>query len=120
MADHPSLLVVDDNLPFRMLLRSFLVKGDYRVYEAENGEQAMAMLAERPIDLVLLDLQMQPMGGFEFMPLYTQAGYKMPVLLVTADPSTDILERATKLGFSGVVKKPVTEERILHIVKRFT
>lgn len=119
MSDTPALLIVDDNLPFRMLLRGFLVKGGYRVFEAENGEQAMQLLAQHSFDLVLLDLQMQPVGGFEFMPQFVQQGYKMPVLLVTADPSTDILERATKLGFAAVVKKPIIEERILHIVKRF-
>lgn len=117
--ERPTFLIVDDNAPFRLLLRSFLVKANYRVWEAENGEQALEMLGQRPIDVVLLDLQMQPMGGFDFMPIYQQRGYKMPVLLITADPSTDILERATKLDFAGILKKPVTEERILHLVKRF-
>ena len=119
MQEKPTILIVDDNAPFRMLVRAFLLKEDYRVIEAENGLQAMEMLEENKPGLLLLDLQMQPMGGFDFMLEYNNRGYKMPVVLITADPSSDILTRSSKLGFAGVLKKPVNEERILQIVKRF-
>jgi DNA-binding NtrC family response regulator len=119
MQEKPTILIVDDNAPFRMLVRAFLMKEDYRVIEAENGLQAMEMLDESKPGLLLLDLQMQPMGGFDFMVEYNNREYKMPVVLITADPSSDILTRSSKLGFAGVLKKPVNEERILQIVKRF-
>jgi CheY-like chemotaxis protein len=119
MSNKPTILVIDDNAPFRMLIRAFLQKEDYQVAEAENGEQALKMLDNVKPDLLLLDLQMVPIGGFDFMAVYTERGYKSPVILITGDPSTDILERSSKLGIAGIVKKPITEERLMQIVKRF-
>lgn len=119
MSNRPTILIVDDNTPFRMLIRAFLQKEDYKVAEAENGEQALSMLDSVKPDLLLLDLQMVPIGGFDFMTAYTERGYTNPVILITGDPSTDILERASKLGIAGIVKKPITEERLMQLVKRF-
>lgn len=120
MAEKKLIMIVDDNLPFRMLLRAFLQKADYQVIEAENGGQAIQALETSKPDLVLLDLLMEPVGGFDFMAQYGERGYDMPVVLITADPGADILTRASKLGFAGVLKKPVTEERVLQVVRRFT
>jgi CheY-like chemotaxis protein len=113
-----TILVVDDNLPFRLLMRAFLQKADYNVYEAEHGEQALALIKTSAVDLILLDLQMLPIGGFDFMTQYIQDGHTTPVILITADPSGDILTRASKLGLAGVIKKPVTEERLIPLVQR--
>lgn len=114
------ILVVDDNPPFRNLLGAFLKKAGYGVSEAIDGQSALEFLQQNMVDLIFLDLQMQPLGGFDFMKEYTELGYKMPVVLVTGDESTDVLAVATKLGFAGILKKPISEDRILQIVKRFT
>lgn len=115
----PRILIVDDNPPFRHLLRAFLTKASCNVVEAENGLQALEKIPVEHPDLILLDLQMQPLGGFEFMREFTASGNTTPVVLITGDESTDILNHATKLGFVGVLKKPVTEARVLQIVERF-
>lgn len=114
------ILIVDDNAPFRHLLGAFLKKADCQVSEAVDGLTALEFLAQNKPDLVFLDLQMQPLGGFDFMTEYTGMGYTAPVVLVTGDESSDILTKASKLGFAGVLKKPITEDRILQIVRRFT
>jgi len=114
------ILVVDDNTPFRHLLAAFLKKSGYATLEATDGQEALEILNRESVDAVLLDLQMQPVGGFTFMPEYRELGHRAPVILVTGDPSTDILERAAKMGFAGVMKKPVTEAHVLRMVARVT
>jgi CheY-like chemotaxis protein len=57
------------------------------------------------------------MGGLNAMENLQVSPYRaIPVVLITADPSTDILLRASKMGFAGVMKKPVTEEQLLKMV----
>ncbi len=114
------ILVVDDNAPFRHLLGAFLTKMNCTVSEAPDGLTALEFLEKNVVDLVFLDLQMQPLGGFDFMPEYRDTGRTAPVILITADESSDVLAKATKMGFAGVLKKPISEDRIVQIVRRFT
>ncbi len=120
MTQFATLLVVDDNTPFRSLLSAFLKKSGYAALEAADGQEALEALSLTAVDAVLLDLQMQPMGGFDFMRRFREMGHAMPVILVTGDPSTDILTRATQMGFAGVMKKPVTETHMLRMIARVT
>lgn len=113
-----TILIVDDNAPFRHLIAAFLKKADYNTIEATNGLEALLLLKTEKIDAVLLDLQMLPVGGFAFMEEYNELGYTQPVIMITGDQSTDILARTSKMGIAGVLKKPVTEGRILQIVER--
>jgi CheY-like chemotaxis protein len=112
-----TILIVDDNAPFRHLMVAFLRKGGYNTLEADDGLAALAMLQIEKVDAILLDLMM-PVSGFAFMEEYIEQGYKLPVVLITGDQSSDVLTRSSKLGFVGVLKKPVTETRILQIVER--
>lgn len=113
------ILIVDDNLPYRMLISAFVRNCGYTVLQAQDGQQALDIIAKTPPpDVTLLDLQMQPMGGFEFMEEYIRRGFTNPVILITAQMETDILTRATKLGIAGVLQKPVDEKRIAEIIRR--
>lgn len=112
------ILIVDDNTPFRHLLVAFLRKADFATIEAADGQEALDILEEDQPKAILLDLQMEPLGGFGFMEEYMERGYTIPVILVTGDGSNDILVRASKMGFSGVLQKPVTESRVISILQR--
>ncbi|MCY1692456.1 response regulator [Exiguobacterium sp. SL14] len=54
----PTLLIVDDEADIRQLLRLYLTNEGYEIIEAENGEEALAILATRPVDAMLLDVMM--------------------------------------------------------------
>jgi CheY-like chemotaxis protein len=114
------ILIVDDNAPFRHLMAAFLHKAGYATVEAQDGQQALEILERETVQGILLDLQMLPMGGFTFMEEYAELRHTAPVILITGDPSSDILTRASKMGFAGVLKKPVTEQRILQMLERVT
>lgn len=118
-ADTPksSILVVDDNPPFRHLVVAWLREAGYDVLQASDGEDALAVLSTQQADLILLDLQMEPLGGFTFKDMVAGTPLdRIPILLVTADPSSDILMRAARLGFSGVMKKPIDRDRMLNLI----
>ena len=103
------VLVVEDNPLNRELLRIVLESAGWEVDEAENGLEALAILAQRKPDLVLADLQMPIMGGSAFLrevrkqPLF--AGLK--VLAVTAYAMRGDRERALAEGFDGYFTKPI-------------
>jgi CheY-like chemotaxis protein len=111
----PKILLVDDNLPFRHLIAAFLKKAGYGTLEASNGREAFDVLERETPQAVFLDLLMQPVGGFAFM---QEFHHDIPVILITADDSSDVLARAMKAGFAGVLKKPVNETRIVQMAQR--
>lgn len=87
-----SLLIVDDDAITREILRRQLSADGWSILEAENGEEALALLAEERPAAIILDLMMPVMDGFEFIVNYSQIAewLSIPVLVLTAkDPSPD-------------------------------
>jgi CheY-like chemotaxis protein len=112
-----TLLVVDDNAPFRQLVSAWLYQAGYDVIQAEHGMAALEQLVRHSIDMMIIDLQMEPLGGFHFRDAIVGTPYaSIPCLMVTADPSTDVLMRSARAGISAVMKKPIEKERLLRMV----
>ena len=84
------MLVVDDDAEIRDFLRRSLEGGGWTVLEAEHGEAALERLVERPADVILLDLMMPVMDGFELMArlLANEAWRRIPVIVVSAKDLT--------------------------------
>ena len=104
-----SLLVVDDSEMNRDMLRRRLERKGYRVITAENGEQALELVARETIDLVLLDVMMPGLSGLDVLRILRQtpAGKTLPVIMATAkSESTDIVE-ALDAGANDYVIKPL-------------
>jgi adenylate cyclase len=107
--DDGSLLVVDDNEINRDVLARRLRQCGYRVAVAIGGQQAIQMLSTQLFDLVLLDIIMPGMSGFEVLTILRQhySAAELPVIMVTAsDQSSDIVEALT-LGANDYVTKPL-------------
>ena len=118
MSPRKKVLIVDDNQPFRFLLTAFLQNAGLETIEAADGYQALQMLLTEEPGVILLDLQMEPLGGFGFMEEFNERKYAIPVVLITGDTSTDVLTRATNFGIASVLQKPVTQTRVIEIVQR--
>ncbi|HEY1096210.1 MAG TPA: response regulator [Alphaproteobacteria bacterium] len=117
--DNPkySILVVDDNPPFRHLVAAWLYQAGYHVVQANDGLDALEQLNRHKVDLILLDLQMEPLGGFNFREAVGATSYNtIPTILITSDPSSDILMRASRMGFDGVMKKPIEQNRLMQMI----
>src|SRR2546425_3526038 len=102
------VLVVDDNETNRALLRERLVRQALHVEEAGDGHDALRKLAAKPFDLVLLDVMMPGLDGFETLrSIKTDPGLcEVPVLMISAVDETDSVVRCLQLGAEDYLPKP--------------
>ncbi len=101
------ILIVDDDKAHRVMLKVNLLDAGYKVVEAEDGDQVLAALQGNQIDLILMDLKMQRMGGIETLQLLHKKGRVEPVVVITAFSSVESAVEAMKYGAMDYVTKPV-------------
>jgi len=110
------ILIVEDDGELRHLFASVLVKNGYSVYEAANGRQALDILAEKYTDLVLSDIMMPVMDGYELVKAMREADYQMPVLMITAKDAFDDMKLGFLSGTDDYMVKPVNvNEMVLRV-----
>jgi DNA-binding response OmpR family regulator len=117
-----TILVVDDKASVRTLVREYLTSEGYRVVTAENGRDALYAARHEHPDLVLLDIMMPEIGGYEFLRAYRRES-ETPVILLTArlDESDKVL--GLELGADDYVTKPFGMRELvarIHAVLRRT
>lgn len=110
-----TLLIVEDNLEFRELLRIILAKAGYRVLTAPNGLVGFEMARRERPDMVLLDLQMPQMDGYQTCrAIRAEPGIeRTPIILISvlANPK-DVIE-GLKLGADDYINKPFDTQEVL-------
>jgi CheY-like chemotaxis protein len=111
----PSILVVEDDERFRNLIGEILQLEGYDVSLAGSGKEAVRFCQERPPDLVITDLLMPEMDGFELIRSLRQSHPNLP-LLVISGAFDSLLKQATELGAVGSLQKPFREEELLAMV----
>ena len=108
------LLIVDDDRTLVNLLSQIVAIEGHSALGAYNGRQALEIVASQPIDLMLLDLMMPEMDGFE--PLRrlraSPEGRDLPVVVITAMPDPHIDERVALAGGNACLRKPVDFETL--------
>lgn len=113
-----SILIAEDNDVTRELMTSILKTHGFNVVGVSDGEQAMRMVEAYGIDMAFVDINMDPVGGFDFIKYLIVKGNKLPTVIVTADKSADILIEANALGVKRVLQKPIVPERLLDTAHR--
>ena len=109
------ILVADDDKHTRMLLRAVLENANYTVSTAANGAEALELLDREHIDLVVLDIMMPQMDGYEFTRLVRETDNALPILMVTAKH----LPADEKKGRSGIkMTKAEKEKEIARLEKQ--
>jgi len=105
----PLILAVDDNPVNLTLLRSQLRFEPYEVITATSGEEALAMIEERRPDVVLLDIMMPDMDGYEVLTCIREnpATEELPVIMLTALTEFEHQAEATMAGANGYLTKPL-------------
>lgn len=110
----PLVLVVEDDLASRTLLREVLVRWDYRTVLAGDGVEALERLAEcqaagSPVDLLILDIQMPRLDGYGVLERIRgdQVTAKLPVIVISAFAASEDRDRAAAAGSNSFVPKPV-------------
>ena len=120
-AVRPKILLVEDAKPARMIFRHALEQLDVDVLEAENGEIALALLRDYVPHLVITDLTMPVMDGFQLMErIRSRPEIKaVPIIVLTSDSSMETREKAIRLGADDFVTKTAGTEEFLPRVLKF-
>jgi PAS domain S-box-containing protein len=118
----PTILFAEDNTAVRSLVRSWLVRGGYRVIEARDGQEAWEIFcaAEDPstISMLLTDLKMPRMDGLELAQMARKKDPEVPVLVISTSDDADHLKQALSLHVDGFLKKPFGLRELLEQVRR--
>jgi DNA-binding response OmpR family regulator len=110
------ILLVDDDPTVRESLNDVFVSEGFAVLQAENGLQALDIVARARIDLVLLDLNMPVMGGWDTFEQLTREHPLIPVIIATARPNQ--LFTAVNAGAGALLEKPMDIPSLLRLVRR--
>ena len=111
------ILVVDDDRSTRLFMRAFLEAEHYTVSLAANGVEALQVMEREHIDLVVLDIMMPQMDGYQFTQELRSANAELPVLMVSAKQLPEDRKKGYRLGINDFMTKPVDEEELILRIK---
>jgi DNA-binding response OmpR family regulator len=111
------ILVVDDKAEMRMLLKSYFTQEGFDVTAASDGREALFVARQEKPDLIILDLMMPEMGGYDFMRLHSREA-DTPVIVLTAKLEENDKVLGLELGADDYVTKPFSPRAVLQPVLR--
>jgi len=117
-----NVLLVDDNKLILLALSEWLRLnyGSFEILTAENGKEAVTILETTPIDVLVTDLTMPVMDGFELLKYIRTNRPNTPVIVMTGSSDSDVEEKLHELGFDTCMRKPFEfkkiGERILNLL----
>ena len=107
------ILVVDDDKNTRKYLKAVLEAENYTVSLAENGLEALEVMKSEYIDLILLDIMMPKMDGYEFTNVLREGHSDLPILMVTAKQLPEDKHKGFLVGTDDYITKPIDETEML-------
>ena len=114
------ILIVDDEERMRKLVRDFLVKNGYIVFEAGNGEDAINIfLQDNDISLIILDVMMPKMDGYTATKTIRALDSEIadiPILAITANAFDEDKRKALEVGMNGHIAKPIDMDRLIEAI----
>src|SRR5664279_1135522 len=111
-----TILIVDDDAQVRRLCRLALEESGYLVGEATNGKNALAAIEETDVDLIVLDLAMPDMAGFEFLKTVHVKAPNLRIVVISGFLGVTMLPAAKLLGGTATLAKPFSPESLLLVV----
>ena len=111
------ILVVDDNDMNRLVASLILNEHGAEIREAENGFDALEILEKENIDLILMDVQMPVMNGYETTRRIRLLGFTNPIIALTAYAVSEEKDRCIEAGMNDLITKPFEERQLITIVK---
>ena len=111
-----NVLVVEDDKNRKKLMVTYLKKNNYTTFEARNGIQALDIIDKQYIDLVISDIMMPEMDGYELLNELRIANYEIPIMLITAKSDISDKKQGFILGADDYMVKPIDmEEMVLRV-----
>ena len=112
------VLVADDELTTRLVLKAALEKSGFDVVQAVDGEDALRQFVEKPCNVVMLDVDMPGLNGFQVcLRLRQTIGNELPIIMVTGMDDAQSVERAFDAGATDFIAKPLNLGLIGHRVR---
>ena len=111
-----NVLVVEDDKNLKKLMVTYLKRNNYTTFEANNGIQALDIIDKQYIDLVISDIMMPEMDGYQLLNELRTSNYEIPIMLITAKGDISDKKQGFILGADDYMVKPVDmEEMILRV-----
>ncbi|HEY5954946.1 MAG TPA: response regulator [Polyangiaceae bacterium] len=102
------ILIVDDSKTALMMLQMVLKRRSYEIVTANNGREAVEKAKEHHPDLILMDVMMPELGGFDaVVAIRKESDYAMPIIMVTTRGEPENIERGYQCGCTDYVTKPI-------------
>ena len=119
---NPLVMVVDDSLTVRKITSRMLTRENFEVSTAKDGVDGLQQLQDIEPDLILLDIEMPRMDGFEFARnVRADARTKhIPIIMITSRTADKHRNRAIELGVNEYMGKPYQEEQLLTLIRQYT
>ena len=111
------IMIVDDDKNTRLFFETMLQDAGYTVISAANGKEALTLLDSEHIDLVVLDIMMPEMNGYEFTEEVRSVKNNLPILMVSAKQLPADKHKGFLVGTDDYITKPVDEEEMLYRIK---
>ncbi len=111
-----AILIVDDEIGIRRVIRGLLDGGDYEIHEASNGEQALTRLRSRGFDLVIMDVMMPGKGGLDTLLEIHEEFPQLKVIVMSGkfDVSSSTFQNlASHFGASSILPKPIDSKQLV-------
>ncbi len=112
------ILVVDDDLAHRTMLRKLLASWGYTVVDVDDGETAIAAVREKPFDLILMDIRMIRVSGLQALATIKAYNPAIPILIMTAYASVETAVEALKSGAYDYLTKPLDFTKLRPTLER--
>ncbi|WP_045222456.1 response regulator [Desulfonatronum thioautotrophicum] len=116
----PKVLIADDSMFQRFALAKTVRGLGYDVIEAKNGQECLDAVAQSTPDMILLDLNMPVLNGFEVLEALQNQKATIPVVVVSADIQESSRERCLKLGARAVLGKPFQDHKLAALLSELT
>ena len=117
-----NILIVDDIFLNRLLLKEFLKNIAEKFIEAENGKDAIEIIKNNPVDVVLMDIEMPVMNGLETTKYirtnFPEPSNRIPIIALTAHNPDDFFNDFNSAGFDELLTKPYSFEKVLGAIKK--
>jgi len=113
-----TILIVDDEKNYRLVMEALLTKEGYQVLTASSGEESLAVLKEADVDLVVTDMKMPGLDGLQLLGALKERLPDLPIIIMTAYGTVDKAVEAMKKGAFDYITKPFENEQMLLSVAR--
>lgn len=115
-----SILIVEDEASNYELLRAMMRKLDVKIFWAKNGRNALKLCLESTFDLILMDIKMPGLNGYEVTSIIRGNGNTTPIIAQTAYARAEDEQTILSKGFNGYLAKPIDRKKLLATVEKYT